>query len=184
MIRLALHLVCCVLLIASVSPARNKDKKLPEKDSFDVVGHLVLDGGVVNHLVATKHFSSNYVYAESSDAHTLAVIDVTDAAHPRVLSVVNRTGSLLTAAGDAALVSADSPTPAAIPSRTISILDFSDKANPKVTREFVNVTSIGYDDQRGLVFLVNGEGMWVLHRNQPLDPEIQERYAHDVIYNH
>jgi len=107
---------------------------------------------------------------------------VTDSAHPKVLSRVNSSDSLLTAVGDVALMSSDTPSPA--PAKKISIVDFSDKTKPRVVREFVGVTSMTSDERRGLVFLTNAEGLWILHRNQPVDPEVQERYAHEVLYNH
>ncbi len=172
----------CLAIAASAALARTKDKPA-EKDSFDLVGHLALDGKGVTSAVITSHFSRSYLYTESSAAHTVTVIDTTDAARPKLLSSVSGSGSLLTAAGDVALISSESRT-AVSAARTISIVDFSDKSNPKVVREFAGVTSITSDDRRGLVFLTNGEGLWILRRNQPLDPEIQERYAHDVVYNH
>ena len=182
------HLTFCLLLClsftASSALARTKDKPAPPKDSFDVVGHVPLTGASVSHLISTRHYSSSYLYAEQSSG-SIAVIDVTDSTHPRVISSVSGNGNLLTANGDVALVSSEAQPPA-VPSvaKTISIVDFSDKANPKVTRQFAGVTSMGSDDQRGLVFLVNADGLWILHRNQATDPEVQERYAHDVVYNH
>ncbi len=177
-----LWVAACLFLTAISALGRTKPK-LVEKDSFDVVGHLDLSGLMVTAIVPTFHFSRNYLYAESAAAHTVTVIDVTESARPKLLSSVNGSGSLLAAAGDAALVSSE-PRSTAGALRTISIVDFSDKANPKVTREFASVSSMVSDNQRGLVFLTNAEGLWILHRNQPLDPEIQERYAHDVVYNH
>ncbi len=178
-----LRIAICLCLSASVSFGRTKDKPAPEKDSFDVVGHVALAGGAVNRLVPTKHFSSSYLYAEQSGGN-VAVIDVSDSAHPRMISSVNGTGSLVTATGDVALVTSEAQPPATATAQTISIVDFSDKSNPKVTRQFAGVTSMGSDDPRGLVFLVNSEGLWILHRNQAMDPEVMARYAHDVVYNH
>jgi hypothetical protein len=178
----ALRTLCCIALLVPVSYARGKDKKPAEKDSFDVVGHLVFNTGAISNLTAATHYSSSFVYATDPAAGTVTVIEVTSPAHPRLVTVANRTGSPLAAAGDALLVTSEVPAPA--PAQTVSILDFTDKASPKVVREFAGVTSIGTDNQRGLVFLVNAEGLWILHRNQQIDPAIQEQYAHDVIYNH
>jgi len=172
--------LCCLLTAFSAS-ARSKSEPAP-KDSFDVVAHLALDGVSVTSIVTTSHFSLNYLYATSSSAHTVTLLDVTDSAHPKVLSRVNSSDSLLTAVGDVALMSSDTPSPA--PAKKISIVDFSDKTKPRVVREFVGVTSMTSDERRGLVFLTNAEGLWILHRNQPVDPEVQERYAHEVLYNH
>jgi hypothetical protein len=173
-------LLCCTLPVCSL--ARSKSKAAPT-DSFDVVAHLALTGGAITSLVTTSHFSRSYLYTESLSSHTVTLFDVTDFASPKVLSRLNSSDSLLTAAGDAVLISADPSTP--VPGgKKISIVDFSDKSNPKIVREFAGVTSMTADTPRGLVFLANAEGLWILHRNQPIDPEIEERYAHDVLYNH
>jgi hypothetical protein len=170
----------CTLTICSF--ARSKSKAAP-KDSFDVVAHVALTGGPVTSLVATSHFSRKYLYTECLSSHTVTVFDVTDFAHPKVLSRMDSSDSLLTAAGDAVLVGADPSAP--VPSgKKISIVDLADKSKPKIVREFAGVTSMTADAPRGLVFLANAEGLWILHRNQPIDPEIQERYAHEVLYNH
>jgi hypothetical protein len=181
---LTFRILLCLSLSASSALARTKDKPAPPKDSFDVVGHVPLTGASVSHLISTRHYSSSYLYAEQSSGD-IAVIDVTDSTHPRVISSVSGPGKLVTATGDVALVSSETQPPSTTSAaKTISIVDFSDKANPKVTRQFAGVTSMGSDDGRGLVFLVNADGLWILHRNQAIDPAVQERYAHDVVYNH
>jgi len=179
LIALALFLLPCA------ATARPKTKEPAPKDAIDVVSHIAVEGGPVTRLVTTQHYSRTYLYAEHASSRTMTVIDVTDRSHPQIVSNLAGTGVLLSATGDVALVSSvdlgSSPVPSA---RTISILDFSDKTNPKVAREFKGVTSVGTDDARGLVFLADGDGVWVLHRNPAMDPEVQERYAHDVVYNH
>jgi hypothetical protein len=178
----AFGIMLCCTLAAFSSFARSKSKIAP-KDSFDFVAHLALTGGAVTSLVTTSHFGRNYLYAESLSSHTVTLFDVTDFARPKVLSRMNSSDSVLTAAGDAVLVSSDSS--AAVPGlKKISIIDVSDKSKPKIVREFAGVTSMTADAPRGLVFLANADGLWILHQNQPIDPEIQERYAHDVLYSH
>jgi len=112
----------------------------------------------------------------------LTLLDVTDSAHPKVLSRTDSSNSLITAVGDVAMMSSDTPAPAAV--KKITIVDFSDKTKPKVVREFAGVTSMASDERRSLIFLTNAEGLWILHRKEATDPEVQERYAHEVLYNH
>jgi hypothetical protein len=179
------RLILALCLIPFAAVGRPKVKETAPKDAIDVTSHVAISGGPVTRLLTTQHYSRTYLYAEHASTHTITVIDVTDRANPTVISNVAGTGSLLTATGDAAIVSSDAPASAPAPStRTISILDFTDKANPKVARQFNGVTTVGTDDARGLVFLADSDGIWVLHRNPATDPEIQERYAHDVVYNH
>jgi hypothetical protein len=46
------------------------------------------------------------------------------------------------------------------------------------------VTAIDRDDRRGLIFVANPEGVWILHQNRAEDPEVEKAYAHHVIYDH
>jgi hypothetical protein len=95
------------------------------------------------------------------------------------------TGSdnLVVVAGTAALAASGEATPRPAP-QTLRIFDFSDPLHPRIAREFVGVTAISRDDRRGLIFLANAEGIWILHQNRAEDPEVEKAYAHHVIYDH
>jgi hypothetical protein len=177
-----------ILLISCIIPAsagRTKVKQPDPKDAIDVCAHIAISGGPITKLMTTQHYSRTYLYAEHAASQTITVIDVTDRTHPQLISNVAGSGSLLIATGDAALVSSEpAAAPAAPATRTISILDLSDKASQKVAREFKGVTTVGTDDAHGLVFLADSDGIWVLHRNPASDPEVEKRYAHEVLYNH
>ena len=59
-------------------------------------------------------------------------------------------------------------------------MDFSDPKNPKVAREFTGVTAMSRDDRRGLIFIANAEGIWILQQHLAEDPEVEKAYAHYV----
>jgi hypothetical protein len=61
-------------------------------------------------------------------------------------------------------------------------MDFSDPLHPKITREFTGITAIERDDGRGLIFLANADGIWILHQDFALDPEVQRAYEYYTIY--
>ena len=63
-------------------------------------------------------------------------------------------------------------------------MDFSDPRNPKVAREFTGVTATSRDDRRGLIFIANGEGIWILQQHLAADPEVEKAYANYVLYSH
>lgn len=171
-------------------PARNKPKKAasaPPQDQIEILANLPVTGGPITRFTMTQHYSRSYLYMEHA-SHVLTLVDVTDARHPTLLADLDLratgSGMLLTAAGDAALIGSDASTPDPVKEKTMTILSFADRAHPKTIRQFDKVTSTALDDSRGLVFIANDQGLWILHRNPAEDPEIQERYAHDVIYNH
>jgi hypothetical protein len=187
--RLSSMFLAGLLICGTGALAKNKTKTPPAapKDEIAVVGHIPLIGGPVTSFQSTQHYSSYYLYAEHDAGKSVTLIDVTKVAQPAVLTDVSYSpggGSegLLVVAGTAALVNSEpgtTPAAAAAP-QTLRIMDFSDPAHPKVAREFTGVTAIGRNDPRGLIFVANGEGIWILQRHLAEDPEVEKAYANYV----
>ena len=108
------------------------------------------------------------------------MIDITDAAHPVVLSqlpLAAASGELLSVAGTAALAgqstaAVNQPVP-----QSVSIMDFSDPAQPKVTKTFDGVTALEKVSHGSMILLANKDGIWILRQHFALDPKIEEEYA-------
>jgi hypothetical protein len=182
------------LLVLSIAvQAKDKKPKVAPKepqDEIEVAGHIPLTNGPVRRFLATQHYSSSYLYAEHDAGQGVTLIDVTKVTKPAVLADVaypsnGGSGSLFAVAGTAALVTEEqgAATPVAAP-QTIRIMDFSDPQHPKVAREFAGVTAISSDQGRGLIFLANPEGIWILHQTFAEDPEVEKAYANYVLYSH
>jgi hypothetical protein len=181
-------------VLAGVAPsayAKNK-KASPDgpKDEIVVVGHIPLTDGPVRRFFETQHFSSYYLYAEHEAGANVTLIDVTKTNQPAVLADVayapngGSGGSLSVVAGTAALVTSEAAASTAAPPQTVRIMDFSDPRNPKVAREFAGVTAMSRDDRRGLIFVANADGIWILQQHLALDPEVEKAYANYVLYSH
>jgi hypothetical protein len=182
-------------LILAAPAIQAKDKKPKAKpnapqDEIAVIGHIPLTDGPVRRFLTTQHFSSYYLYVEHDAGKSVTLIDVTKATKPLVLADVaypttGGSDSLLAVAGTAALMTSELGNAADTRIlQTIRIMDFSDPQRPKVAREFTGVTAISRDDRRGLIFVANSEGVWILQQHLADDPEVQKAYAHHVIYDH
>jgi hypothetical protein len=189
----ALSLAAAGLLVfSSNAPCKDKKKKSPQKDpqdAIEVVGHVPPVGGSVTRFLSTQHYSSYYLYVEHDDGKIVTLIDVSKTTQPMVLADIpsapnGGSGSLFAVTGTAALITEQPANPPALSPQTIRIMDFSDPKRPKVAREFAAVTAISRDDQRGLIFLANPEGIWILHQSFALDPEVEKEYARHVLYDH
>ncbi len=188
-LRLPVSAAALALLVFAATAKDKKPKTAPKdpQDEIAVVGHLPLSGGPVRRFLVTPHYSSFYLYAEHDGGKGITLIDVTKAAQPIVLGAVDYAssggaGSLFAVAGTAALVDDGpvSPGGQTLPSRTIRVMDFSDAMHPKVAREFTGVTAVTQDDRRGLIFLANPEGIWILHQSLALDPEVRKAWEREV----
>jgi hypothetical protein len=191
--RLLISLSLLALLGAVVLPvaaqAKNKKTKTAggdPQDTIEVVGHIPATGGPVTRFLATQHYSSYYLYAEHQAGQGATMVDVTKADRPAVLAELpaspGSSDSLSVVAGTAALVSSSPAAATTQATQTIRIMDFSDPQHPKVTREFAGVTATSRDDRRGLIFVANGEGIWILRQHLAEDPEVEKAYANYVVY--
>jgi len=169
-----------------------KDKKAPKQpqDEIAVIGHIPATSSSVRRFLATQHYSSYYLYAEHDGGKGVTLIDVTKPAAPSVLGDVaypsnGSAGTLVAVAGTAAVVTdGNVDTSSVPPPQNIRIMDFSDPLRPKIAREFPGVTAISRDDRRGLIFVANADGIWILHQHLAEDPEVEKAYAHHVLYDH
>jgi len=179
-------LLAAASIFAGASNA--KDKKARDtapKDAIEVLGQVAVTTGPVTGFLVTQHYSSVYLYAEH-DGGELTLVDVTNASAPIVLADVASApgaGKLTTVAGTAALVGAEPASSAASQNpQTMRVLDFSDPRNPKVVREFTNVTAMSKDAGRGLIFLADRENIWILRQHFAQDPQEQKAYEDYVLY--
>jgi hypothetical protein len=190
--RLPLTLLSGMLLISASLEAKDKKvKAMPKEpqDAIEVVGHIPLRNGSVMRFLTTQHYSSYYLYAERGAGNGVTLVDVTKPARPSVLGDVvyppgGGSANLFAVAGTAAVVADGQAMPVTLAPQTIRIMDFSDPLHPKVDHEFTGVTAVTRDERRGLIFLANAEGIWILHQNLAQDPEVEKAYAHHVIYDH
>ena len=181
-------ILCLTVISLSAKDKKPKKPTAAAQDTIEVVAHLPPQSGPVRRFLTTEHFSSHYLYIEHDAGEGVTLIDVTRPNQPAILGQVAYPtapgpDSLVLVSGTAALVTSGPAAQPAAP-QTIRILDFSDPQHPKVAREFSGVTAINRDDRRGLIYLANAEGIWILHQNRAEDPDVEKAYAHHVIYDH
>jgi hypothetical protein len=157
----------------------------PNNDQIEVIGHIAFDGSGVTQVMTGEHWRRHYLYLNSADKIT--VVDVTRGGHPSIASEYRHAlpatkAQVQAIVGNAALLTDARPV-TDIP-HLISVMSFADPAKPAVVRQFTKVTGFLNDSRRGLIYVVNNEGLWILNEQPARDLELEEQYAHDVIYNH
>jgi hypothetical protein len=168
--------------------AKEKAAKPPEQSAV-VIGHLALTGPSVSQMFLQEQGSKQYLYVQQSSKEGYTVVDVT---RPDKAKLVNRvsppnqtSGGKLQMVG-AGLALEETPdssasggvrhelspakapgTPAGSrPTESVRILDLSDPANPRTLQTFQGVTSVLADDGRRLIYIANGDGLWILRHKQ------------------
>ena len=176
-------LSAALVVPAPVTANNTKPTEVPAK----VLAHLALQEAPGSEMLLLAKENKEYLYVQKASKQGFTVIDVSKPAKP---NLVTKSGS----SGDAAagklelagpdvglaevpdrnskgvLHSADNPT------ETVKVLDLTDPAHPKVLQTFTGVTSTLQDPARGLIYLANNEGLWILSHAKPgLTPAKKKR---------
>lgn len=182
--------VSCLLVFSAGVYGKNKHPQ-PQapQDEIQVAAHIPVPGDAVVRFLATQHYRRDYLYAEHQSGKTVTLIDITDLDRPSVLAEmsypVSQSGDLVAVAGNAALVTtANTQAEAPLVPQTFRILSFADPLHPAVQHQFDGVTATARDDKRGLIFLANPEGVWVLRQHLAMDPQEEQEWEHNVLGAH
>jgi len=160
------------LLFASETPAPK-----PTDVPATVIAHLPLPQATGNQMLLQREEGKQYLYVQQAAKQGFMVVDVTKPEKPSLLkrtaeSSQATAGNLQMVTPDIAIAEAPEKTPTTLtnsnhPTETVRLLDLSDPRNPKTLETFNKVTSLLPDGGRGLIYLVNNEGLWILRYNHP-----------------
>jgi hypothetical protein len=157
-----------------------------KQDSIELVGSVDIHNRDVQKMRLTEHQGRNLLYLENSYERTATVVDVTDIDHPKIAREVTLPRGLTNIevlAGDAALVADYSPQ-APLNAKSLSIAFLDDRDNHRrVGRTFENVTALLEDDRRGLIYLVDQDGLKILRETFSPDPQVEREFEKRLMYD-
>ena len=163
-----------LIVSAPAAFANNKPTEVPAK----VIAHLVLKDAPGSEMLLQNKGDKQYLYVQKASKQGFTLIDVTK---PLLPSLVNQSDKAADAAAgkleivgpDVGLAEVPDKNSKGVirntdsPTETVKILDLSDPAHPKVLQTFTGVTSILQDSNRGLIYLANNDGLWILNHARP-----------------
>jgi hypothetical protein len=178
----AFVLLACLSAMAliALSPGlRANTKPKPTEVPAQVIAHLALATPPGNEMVLQKSNNKQYLYIQAASKQSYTIVNVTK---PEFPSFVNPSapakdepaGKLDIVGHDLGIAEvpatdAKSVRSSANVTETVRLLDLTDPEHPKVLQTFTGVTSILPDGNRGLIYLTNNEGLWILkHYRQPI----------------
>jgi hypothetical protein len=156
--------------------ARHRAVKASEQPAA-VVAHVALAGAPASQIFFQEIGDKQYLYIGSNSKEGLTLVDVTNPNKPGIITRLAwpkeiSNGRLQMVGGGLALVEGpDSASLKADPipsTKTLKVLDLSDPANPRVVLSFSGVTDTLEDEARNLVYVTDGEELWILRNNQAL----------------
>ena len=188
------HALALLILSALVVPnALAKTRSEPPTQKASVIAHLPLPGTSVSQLLLRQQGSKQYLYVQQTATNGFTVVDVTQPDRPNVVKDVTLPGKgsdeKLDMLGNGVAL-AETPDSSAAGStqhalsleksqagdsatvartETIRVLDLSDPKNPRTLQTFDGVTKVMADDVRNLIYITNGEGLWILRHNPNME---------------
>jgi hypothetical protein len=164
----------------SVRPSVTQEKKKHQtekqtsEEDIRVLANLPLQDIKVNQMFVKEWDKKVYLYLHQPKEDVYALVDVTKPDKPTLLNRNALKGTApegpvadsplaitATQEGQSAQAAA-----AELPTQTVNFVDMTDPKNLKTVKAFKGVTSMYSDDASKLVYLVNGEGLWIVrHRN-------------------
>jgi hypothetical protein len=146
-----------------------------------VIAHLPLTGSGARQMFLEREGRKQYLYVQQPSQQGFTVINVTKRGRPKVVSrgpletltvvgsglvvteIPDRPATVATseASGNAEGIRGDVIVP-----ESVRVHDVSDPAHPLTVQTFSGVTSVLSDNVRGLIYVANGEGIWILSQRQ------------------
>jgi len=143
-----------------------------------VVAHLPLSGAGATQMFLRQEGKTHYLYLQRSSQQGFTVINVTRPERPMVVSRVPLETRTIMGSG---LVITETPDRSATVRASgvtgdgdenlvpeIHVLEVSDSEHSRTVQTFNGVTGILQDSGRNLIYVVNGDGVWILSRRQTL----------------
>ena len=142
-----------------------------------VVAHSSLSGAVATQMFLRQEGKARYLYLQRSSQQGFTVINVTQPERPKLVSRVpleTRTimgsGLVITETPDlSATVRASGATgngDGNLVPESIHVLEVSNSEHSRTVQTFNGVTGILQDSARNLIYVVSGDGVWILSRRQ------------------
>jgi hypothetical protein len=168
-----------VLLLSGGASA--KDHKLKRSDSqADVVAHISFTGlSSVDMSIQKKVNDKYYLYVQHSKDQGISIIDISKPAQPKAIGVIpwpdpavpsriNVTGDLAIIAETGALSMRSNTS-----KEDLVLWDLSNPSVPRVMQKFSGVVK-WLQDERNFVYVLNGDGLWVVSKPADRQPEQTE----------
>ena len=177
-------LACALLALCAVSLARYATASGDFYTSYlraKVIAHLPLSP-TARQMFLQREGRKLYLYIQQPSQQGFTIVDVSKPAKPKTVSHVPHEKLVTVGSG---LAIAENPESSAtvgtsasgsregtrgggnVP-ESVRVLDVSDPAHPQTVRTFSGVTNILSDNARGLIFVANTDGVWILSHQKVL----------------
>jgi hypothetical protein len=173
---MALALLTTLLLVCGEALA--KDHKLKGSDNqAHVVAHISFSGlSAVDMAMQRKVNDKYYLYVQHSKDQGISIIDISKPAQAKAVGVIPwpdpAASSRMSVTGDLAIIAESEGVPAhsSTSDEDLVLWDLSNPSAPRVVQKFSGVVK-WLQDERNFIYVLNGEGLWVVSKPADRQPE-------------
>ena len=170
-----------IVLVVTVSGASAKEHKLKRSGpGSQVVAHISFSGLSAVDMAMQKRVNDKYyVYVQHSKDQGISIIDVSNPAQPKAVGIIPwpdpALSSRMNLAGDLAVIvkNAVLPMHSSTSDDDLVLWDLSNPVAPQVVQKFSGVVK-WLQDERNFIYVLNGEGLWVVSKPGDRQPEQSE----------
>jgi hypothetical protein len=165
--RAAIAILAIGIAVAPALQAKPNSRVAADKPA-NVVAHLQLSGGPVTRMLLVKKNGKAYLLLGLDSSTTVAILDVSEPGQPRTIDM---------APGAAGAPSAE----VKVVADTLTLFGTSDaetasSSNPKEIRSLSGVTALIKDKAHSLIYVINGDGLWIVKTKQEADADAAPDY--------
>ena len=158
----AIAMVAIGIAAAPAVHAKPNSDKMGDKPA-NVIAHVQLSGGPATRMLLVKKNGREFLVIGLDSPTSVAILDISDPNQPRTIDTTQ--GAAGAPSSEVKLV-AD----------TLTIFGGSDagtasSSNSKEMRSFSGVTASMKDKARGLIYVTNGDGLWIVKTKQKADED-------------
>ncbi len=175
----AMALLATVVLVSGGASA--KDHKAQGSDNqARVVAHISFAGlSAIDMAMQNKGNGKVYLYVQHSQEQGISIIDISKPAEPKNLGVISwpdpAMSSRMNVTGDLAIIAESGVLPmrSSTSNDDLVLWDLSNPTAPRVVQKFSGVVK-WLQDGRNLIYVLNGDGLWVVSEPTDRQPEQTE----------
>jgi len=170
-----------IVLVVTVGGASAKEHKVKGAGpGSQVVAHISFSGlSDVDMAMQKKMNDKYYIYVQHSKDQGISIVDVSNPTQPKAVGVIPwpdpAAPGRMSLTGDLAIITET----AVLPMRSgtsdddLVLWDLSNPAAPQVVQKFSGVVK-WLQDERNFIYVLNGEGLWVVSKPADRQPEQSE----------
>ena len=170
-----------IVLVVTVGGASAKEHKLKGAGpGSQVVAHISFSGlSAVDMAMQKKVNDKYYVYVQHSKDQGISIVDVSNPAQPKAVGVIPwpdpSVSSRMNLTGDLAIIAENAGLPmhSSTSDDDLVLWDLSNPAALQVVQKFFGVVK-WLQDERNFIYVLNGEGLWVVSKPADRHPEHSE----------